>query len=222
MYVEEPVVKVLPFTVVGVIAPRVTVRAPSVLDADTPFAVVTLFTKVPVVAGNVWTVAVPATAEACIVTSPEVLPNIFTLPSVVAFTQRFICETPSVVTHATTFVSVVQAQSTTELAVSDHPDAVTVPHHVGVAKVPSHLRKVVVLFGGVGTHPPTVAVIVATLPVAIGVLKVCTPVNVLAASVLAIVALVEGNVIVVASVPTRVRELDTFNFLPLATTSHIY
>lgn len=48
----------------------------------------------------------------------------------------------------------------------------------GVAKVPSPLKKVVVLFGGVGTHPPTVAVIVATLPVAIGVENVCTHVKV--------------------------------------------
>ena len=45
--------KVCPFTVVGVIAPSVTVRAPSLLDADTPFAVVTRLTSVPVVAGNV-------------------------------------------------------------------------------------------------------------------------------------------------------------------------
>lgn len=41
----------------------------------------------------------------------------------------------------------------------------------------------VVLFGGVGTHHQTVAVIVATLPAAIGVENVCTPVKVLAASV---------------------------------------
>lgn len=36
---------------------------------------------------------------------------------------------------------------------------VTVPPPDGVAKVPSHLKKVVVLFGGVGTAPHTVAVI---------------------------------------------------------------
>ena len=39
----------------------------------------------------------------------------------------------------------------------------------GAAKVPSHLKNVVVLLGGVGTPPPTVAVIVATLVAAIGV-----------------------------------------------------
>ncbi len=64
----------------------------------------------------------------------------------------------------------------------------------GAAKVPSPLKKVVVLFGGVGTPPPTVAVIVATLAVAIGVENVCMPVKVCAASVLAIVALVVGKV----------------------------
>jgi hypothetical protein len=37
--------------------------------------------------------------------------------------------------------------------------AVTVPPPAGVANVPSPLKKVVVLFGGVGTAPPTVAVI---------------------------------------------------------------
>lgn len=52
-----------------------------------------------------------------------------------------------------------------------------------MANDPSHRRNVVVLFGGVGTHHQTVAVIVATLPAAIGVENVCTPVKVLAASV---------------------------------------
>lgn len=85
------------------------------------------------------------------------------------------------------------------------------PPHAGAANVPSPRRKVVVLLGGVGTPPPTVAVIVATLPVAIGVENVCTPVKVFAASVLAIVAEVEGNVMVVASVPARVRELEADN-----------
>lgn len=84
----------------------------------------------------------------------------------------------------------------------------------GAAKVPSPLKKVVVLFGGVGTHPPTVAVMVATLPVAIGVEKVCTHVNVLAASVRAIVALVVGNVITVLSVPARAIELVTVSVFP--------
>jgi hypothetical protein len=46
-------VMVKPFVVVGVIAPRVTVRAPSEFDADTPLAVVTRLTRVPVVAGKV-------------------------------------------------------------------------------------------------------------------------------------------------------------------------
>lgn len=46
-----------------------------------------------------------------------------------------------------------------------NPDTVCVfariisPPPLGVAKVPSHRRKVVVLFGGVGTAPPTVEVI---------------------------------------------------------------
>lgn len=46
-------VKVFPFTVVGVIAPNVKDSAPSVLEADTPLAVVTRLTSVPVVAGSV-------------------------------------------------------------------------------------------------------------------------------------------------------------------------
>ena len=74
------------------------------------------------------------------------------------------------------------------------------PHPVGVAKVPSPRRNVVVLFGGVGTHHHTVAVIVATLPVAIGVENVCTQVKVLAASVLAKSASVHA-VLNCASVP---------------------
>lgn len=82
-------VNVFPFTVVGVIAPNVNDNAPSVFEAETPFAVVTRFTRVPVVAGNVCTVAVPATAVGCMVASPDVLPNILTLPIVVAFTPRF-------------------------------------------------------------------------------------------------------------------------------------
>jgi hypothetical protein len=43
---------------------------------------------------------------------------------------------------------------------------------------------------------------------------VCVPVNVFAASVLAIVALVVGNVIVVASVPAKVSVLLNVNVLP--------
>ena len=51
----------------------------------------------------------------------------------------------------------------------------TSPEPAGVAKVPSPRKKVVVLFGGVGTPPPTVADIDATLAVAIGVLNVLAP-----------------------------------------------
>ena len=94
-----------------------------------------------------------------------------------------------------------------------------IPPPAGAANVPSPLKKVVVLFGGVGTPPPTVAVIVATLPVAMGVLNVCTPVNVFAASVLAIVAEVEGNVIVVESVPARVKVLLDVRVFPSAIVS---
>ena len=50
--VEAPEI-VTVFTVVGAIAPSDTVRAQSLLDADTPFAVVTRLTSVPVVAGSV-------------------------------------------------------------------------------------------------------------------------------------------------------------------------
>lgn len=82
-----------------------------------------------------------------------------------------------------TFVSVVPAPRTTAFAVRAPPVAVTVPDPVGAANVPSHLKNVVVLFGGVGTPPPTVAVIVAILPAAIGVENVCIPVKVFAASV---------------------------------------
>jgi hypothetical protein len=49
------------------------------------------------------------------------------------------------------------------------------------------------------------------------VLKVCSPVNVCTASVLAIVADVVGNVIVVESVPVKVKDLLTVNVLPSAT-----
>ena len=48
-----------------------------------------------------------------------------------------------------------------------------------------------------------------------GEVIVCTPVKVLAASVRAMVALVAGNVIVVPSVPAKVRELLTLKLLPL-------
>lgn len=51
-----------------------------------------------------------------------------------------------------------------------------------------------------------------------GDVMVCTPVNVLAASVRAIVALVDGNVMVVASVPAKVRSLLKIGALPAATT----
>lgn len=71
----------------------------------------------------------------------------------------------------------------------------------------------VVLFGGVGTPPPTVAVIVATDPDAIGVLNVCTPVKVLAASVRAMVAVVVGNVYVCPAVPVYVLD-PVVNVLP--------
>ena len=84
----------------------------------------------------------------------------------------------------------------------------------GAWNVPSPRKNVVVLFGGVGTPPPTVAVIVATLEAAMGVLKVWMPVNVFAASVRAIVAEVEGNVIVVVSVPANVSELLNVNVFP--------
>lgn len=144
--VEEPEI-VTVFTVVGVIAPRVTVNAPSVFDADTQLAVVTRLTSVHVVAGSVCTVAVPAAAVGCIVTSPDVLPNIFTLPIVVALTQRFNCAVPSVVIQVDTFVSVVPAPSTTALDVSDPAVAVTVPvpHHVAaIVTIQSALVPVVV------------------------------------------------------------------------------
>lgn len=140
--VYVPVVNVFPLTVVGVIAPREIVNAPSEFDADTPLAVVTRFTSVPVVAGRVCTVAVPATAVGWIVTSPEVFPNILTFPIVVTFTPSVRTDTPSVMIPATTFVSVVPAPRTIEFAVSDHPVAVTVPDHPGVAQVPSPLQNV--------------------------------------------------------------------------------
>lgn len=69
-----------------------------------------------------------------------------------------------------------------------------------MANVPSPRKNVVVLFGGVGTHPHTVAVIVATLHAAIGVENVCIPVNVFAASMRATVKLASGRVIVLAAV----------------------
>jgi hypothetical protein len=85
--VEEPE-STTELTEVGVIAPNANVNAPSELVAETPAAVVTLFTNVPDVAGNVCVVAVPAAAVGCNVTSPDVLPNIFNVPIVVAFTPR--------------------------------------------------------------------------------------------------------------------------------------
>jgi len=50
----------------------------------------------------------------------------------------------------------------------------------------------------------------------------CAPVNVFAASVRAIVALVDGNVIVVASVPARVRVFDAESILPSVIFTPIY
>jgi len=101
-------------------------------------------------------------------------------------------------------LSVVGAQFQTipvlfAFAIVTAPVAAVIPFKVapppaGAANVPSPRRNVVVLLGGVGTPPPTVALIVATLAVAIGVLKVWTPVNVFAASVRAIVASASGNV----------------------------
>ena len=61
------------------------------------------------------------------------------------------------------------------------------------------------------------ASVVMTAVVSAGEVIVWTPVNVLAASVLAIVADVVGNVIVVESVPARVMELFAVNVLALAT-----
>ena len=54
-----------------------------------------------------------------------------------------------------------------------------------------------------------------------GFVIVCTPVNVFAASVLAIVALVEGKVIVVPSVPESVSVFDTVSFFHVATLAPI-
>lgn len=106
-----------------------------------PLAVPPPVTSVPVVAGRVSTVPVPATALGCIVASPEVLPNIFTLPIVVAFTHKLSCDAQSVVIPVETLVSVVQAPKTTALAVREPPVAVTVPPApAGVDQVPSHLR----------------------------------------------------------------------------------
>lgn len=53
------------------------------------------------------------------------------------------------------------------------------------------------------------------LPAAMGVEKVCTPVNVCAESVRAIVALVDGKVRVTPSVPARVSELLTVSTFAL-------
>ena len=79
----------------------------------------------------------------------------------------------------------------------------------------------VVAFPVLVTSPVKFALVVtvAALPViepAIGELNVCVPVNVCAASVRAMVALVEGNVIVVASVPASVRLLLDVSVFPSA------
>ena len=54
----------------------------------------------------------------------------------------------------------------------------------------------------------------ACAPPTIGPLNVCVPINVCAASVRAIDALVDGNVMVVESVPAKVNEWLTANVLP--------
>lgn len=59
----------------------------------------------------------------------------------------------------------------------------------------------------------------ACAPPTIGPLNVCVPVNVCAASVRAIVALVDGNVMVVESVPAKVNEWLTVNVLADASVS---
>ena len=79
----------------------------------------------------------------------------------------------------------------------------------------------VVAFPELVTSPVKFALVVtvAALPVidpAIVELKVCVPVNVCAASVLANVAFVDGKVIVVASVPARVMLLLDVNVFPSA------
>lgn len=68
-----------------------------------------------------------------------------------------------------------------------------------------------------GAVPSTIPV--ATRVVALIVPNVCVPVNVWAASVLAMVALVAGKVSVTPSVPARVSELFTVSTLALAIVS---
>jgi hypothetical protein len=64
-------------------------------------------------------------------------------------------------------VVAVATEPETPLAVTTETE-VTVPPPVGIANVPSPRRNVVVLFGGVGTAPPTVAVMTGrSAPVAI-------------------------------------------------------
>lgn len=60
---------------------------------------------------------------------------------------------------------------------------------------------------------------VTILVVILGDVIVCTPVNVCAASVLAIVAFVVGKVYTLVSVPAKVIVLLTVSFLPVAATT---
>lgn len=87
-----------------------------------------------------------------------------TAPTEVLATPRVRMLTPSVVKPASVWTSAEPFPITRELAVRLPSLFVTVPEPPppeGAAKVPSPRKKVVVLFGGVGTRPPTVDVIVA-------------------------------------------------------------
>lgn len=76
-----------PLTVVGVIAPRVKLSAPAVFVAETPFAVVTELTKVPVV-GRV-TVVVPV-----VVMVVANAPDVVNAPAVEIFPPKVIVFDP--------------------------------------------------------------------------------------------------------------------------------
>ena len=148
--------------------------------------------KVPVAAGKV-IVVVPATAGAAKVAVPEVEP-----------------ENPTLVAVATPKVGVTKVG---EVANTNAPEPVSSDIFPANSAEVVAAKSLILLV----VYIPLVTV--AAFPLiepTIVELNVCAPVNVCAASVLAIVASVVGKVIVLPSVPAKIRELLAVSVLPSA------
>ena len=93
----------------------------------------------------------------------------------------------------------VATEPDTPLAVTTDTD-VTVPAPAGSAKVPSPRKKSVVLFGGVGTAPPTVAVITGKSEFTAALIAVPFPSN---TPVIDVDNVIAGVDVAVATVPAK-------------------